>query len=90
MEGLPLVYTENDPVTGKPTLTIQYVRRPQTEAIVYRPQFSSSLERGWEDAQDAEEIVEPIGEDGAWERVTIKDKSTSAARFGRVHVELVQ
>jgi surface-anchored protein len=85
--GLPLVYLDDSGV--EPRLVIEYLRRREEGAprLSYYPEFSSTLESGWQEA--VSETVVPINP--MWEMVRAEDAASSngdSARFGRVRVEL--
>ena len=85
--GLPLVYLDDSGV--EPRLVIEYLRRREEGAprLSYYPEFSSTLESGWQEA--VSETVVPINP--IWELVRAEDAASSngdSARFGRVRVEL--
>jgi len=73
----------------EPRLVIEYLRRREEGAprLSYYPEFSSTLESGWQEA--VSETVVPINP--IWELVRAEDAASSngdSARFGRVRVEL--
>ena len=85
--GLPLVRLDES--SAQPRLVIEYLRRRAegTPRLSYFPEFSSTLDSGWEEAVG--ETVFPI--DSIWERVVAVDaisENADAVRFGRVRVEL--
>jgi len=85
--GMPLVRFDDS--IAQPRLVIEYLRRREegSPRLSYYPEFSSTLESGWEGATS--ETVVPIN--ALWERVRAEDVVSSnenSARFGRVRVEL--
>lgn len=85
--GLPLVRFDDSSV--QPRLVIEYLRRREegSPRLSYYPEFSSTLEAGWEGATS--ETVVPIN--ATWERVRaegVVSSNEESARFGRVRVEL--
>lgn len=72
-------------------LQITYIRRVNSPSTSYYPEFSWEVNGVWTrtDATN-EETVTPVGTDGLFERVTIRDivpTSVANARFGRVVLE---
>ena len=85
--GMPLVRFDDS--IAQPRLVIEYLRRREegSPRLSYYPEFSSTLESGWEGATS--ETVVPIN--ALWERVRAEDVVSSnenSERFGRVRVEL--
>lgn len=78
-------------VNGLNYLQLTYVRRVNTPSVTYHPEFNWQLNAGsWTRTSASNpETVTPIGTDGLWERVTVRDtvpNSMANARFGRVLV----
>jgi hypothetical protein len=78
-------------VNGLNYLQLTYVRRVNSPSVTYHPEFNWQLNAGsWTRTTASNpETVTPIGSDGVWERVTVRDivpSTVANARFGRVVV----
>ncbi len=76
-------------VNGLSYLQLTYIRRVNAPSISYNPEFNWALNPGsWTRTTASNpETVTPIGTDGVWERVTVRDivpTSMANARFGRL------
>ena len=84
-DGLPVSYV--DPSSGDGIFSVEYVRRKDSDAIQYVPEFTDALEQSW----DADNINVSLVDtsDPEWEIVRASDPesmSTNSSRFGRVRV----
>lgn len=76
-------------VNGLGYLQLTYVRRVNSPSVTYHPEFNWQLNpSAWMRTTPSNpETVTPIGTDGVWERVTVRDlvpTSMANSRFGRL------
>ena len=84
-DGLPVSYV--DPSSGDGIFSVEYVRRKDSDAIQYVPEFTDALEQSWDANNINVSLVDTS--DPEWEIVRASDPesmSTNSSRFGRVRV----